>query len=73
MTTKLYDLALYTKDGNEHSIRIDDETLAVLERNLDKDRQEHFTQVYCYDDDSVVCIRMESVELYTVKDAEVSE
>ena len=65
--TTLYDVQLYTKSDNSHFVRIDDENLAILEDNLATDKSEHFAQVYCYDGDCLVNIRMSDVELYTVK------
>ena len=67
MEKQLYDIRLFTENGNEHIVRVDEETLVILEQNLDADRTENFAQVYCYDDESVTNIRMDSVELYTVK------
>lgn len=70
METQLYEVKLYTENGNEHYVKIDEDTLAILERNIDAERSENFAQVYCHDDESVVNIRMDVIELYTVKEAD---
>lgn len=70
VTENLYEVKLYTENGNEHYVKIDEDTLAILERNIDAERSENFAQVYCHDDESVVNIRMDAIELYTVKEAQ---
>ena len=67
-TTELYNVTLYTSEGNDHFLQFDVATLARLESDLASDKAQNFAQYYCQDDKSVVGVRLDAVELYTVKE-----
>lgn len=66
--SKLHHVKLYTKNGNEHYLRLDDETLARFEEDLNEERADLFAQYYCYSDEAVAGVKLDAVELYTVKE-----
>lgn len=67
---RLYNVKLYTVNANYHVLLLDDETLALLESDLGVDVAENFAYYYCHDAECVVGVRLDAVELYTVKEAE---
>ncbi|MHC8516798.1 hypothetical protein [Sporosarcina sp. ITBMC105] len=71
--TKQYHVRVYSDNGNEHYLRLDEETLARLEEDLNEERADLFAQYYCYSDEAVAGVRLDAVELYTVKEVQRNE